>query len=99
MDDQKAYIIGRNLLPKIDVRLIQETNKQTGLNIREQEESDPDIKQWVKNNFQQICIRIGKLKNHTMKTQFSKDFMPIQQKGDDVFRYTYRKELKENSTS
>ena len=51
------------------------------MNIREQEESDPEMKQWVKDNFQQLCIRIGKSKNHMMKTQFSQDFMPIQQKG------------------
>ena len=81
VDDQEANIIGRKLLPKIGVRLIQKTNKQTVLNIREKEESDPDIKQWVEDNFQQLCIRIGKSKNHMMKTQFSKDFMKIQQKG------------------
>ena len=51
------------------------------MSIREQEESDPEIKQWVKDNFQQLCIRIGKSKNHMMKTQFNQDFMPIQQKG------------------
>ena len=81
VDDQKANIIGRNLLPKIGVKLIQETNKQTILNICEKEESDPVIKQWVKDNFQQLCIRIGKSKNHMMKTQFSQDFVPIQQEG------------------
>ena len=51
------------------------------LSKREQEDSDPEIKQWVKDNFQQLCIRIGKSKNHMMKTQFNQDFMPIQQKG------------------
>ena len=51
------------------------------MNVREQEELDPEIKQWVKDNFQQLCIRIGKSKNHMMKTQFSQDFVPIQQKG------------------
>ena len=65
VDDQKAKI-GRNLLPTISVRLIQETNKQTVLNNREQEESDPDIKYWVKDNFQQLCICIGKSKNHLL---------------------------------
>ena len=51
------------------------------LSVREQEESDPEIKQWVKDNFQQLCIRIGKLKNHMMRTQFNHDFIPKQQKG------------------
>ena len=44
-------------------------------------ESDPAIKQWVKDDFQQLCVRIGKSQNHTIKTQFNKDFVPIQQKG------------------
>ena len=52
VDDQKANIIGRNILPQIGVRLIQEKHKQNVLSIREQEESDPEIKQWVKDNFQ-----------------------------------------------
>ena len=77
VDDQKPNIIGRNILPKIGVKLIQETNKQTILNICEKDESEPDIKQLVKDNFQQLCIRIGKPKNHMMKTQFSQDFIPL----------------------
>ena len=41
VDDQKANIIGRNILPQIGVKLIQEKHKQNVLNLREQEESDP----------------------------------------------------------
>ena len=95
VDDQRANIIGRIMLPQIGVKLIQEKHKQNVLNVREQEESDPEIKQWVKKYFQQLCIRIGKSKNHMMKTQFSQDFMPIQQKGRRI-PVTYRKELKGN---
>ena len=51
------------------------------MNIREQEESDPEIKQWVKETFPQLCIRVVKSKNHTMRTHFNQDFIPIQQKG------------------
>ena len=51
------------------------------LSVREQEESDPDIKQWVKDDLQQLCIRIGKSKHHIIRTQVNKDFNPIQQKG------------------
>ena len=98
VDDQKSNIIGRNILPQVGVRLIQEKHKQNALSVREQEESDPEIKQWVKDNFQQLCIRIGKSKNHMMKTQFNHDFMPIQKK-DDKSRCTYRKELKVNYTN
>ena len=81
VDDKKANIFGRNLLPQIGIKLIQEQQKQNVHAIREKEESDPAIKQWVKDNFAQLCVRIGKSKNHTMKTQFIKEFVPIQQKG------------------
>ena len=81
VDDKKANIIGRNLLPQIGIKLIQEQHKQNVHAIREQEESDPAIKQWVKDNFIQLCVRIGKSKIHTLKTQFIKDFVPIQQNG------------------
>ena len=47
VDDQEANIIGRNILPQIGVRLIQEKRKQNVLSVREEEESDPEIKQWV----------------------------------------------------
>ena len=43
VDDQKANIIGRIILPQIGVRLIQEKYKQNVLSIREQEESDPKL--------------------------------------------------------
>ena len=81
MDEQKTNIIGRKILTQIGVKLIQEKQKQNVLSVREQEESDPEIEQWVKDNFTQLCIRIGKPKNHTMTTQFNQDFIPIQQKG------------------
>ena len=84
VDDQKANIIGRNILPRIGIKLIQEKQKQNVLNVREQEESDPEIKQWVRDNFQKLCIRIGKSKHHVMRTQFSKDFTPIQQKSQRI---------------
>ena len=51
------------------------------LSITEENTSNPDIKQWVEENFANICVRIGKAKNHVMKTQFIPDATPIQQKG------------------
>ena len=71
VDDQKTNIIGRNILPQIGVKLIQEKQKQNVLSVREQEESDPETKQWVKENFPQLCIRIGKSKNQMMRTEIS----------------------------
>ena len=81
VDDKKANIIGRNLLPQIGIKMIREQKSEKVHAIREQEESDPTIKQWVKDNYAQLCVRIGKSKNHTMKTQFIEEFVPIQQKG------------------
>ena len=81
VDDKKANIIGRNLLSQIGIKLIQEQQKQNVHAIREQKESDPTIIQWVKENFARLCVRIGKSKNHTRKTQYIKEFVPIQQKG------------------
>ena len=47
VDNQKANIIGRNILPQIGIRLVQEKPKQGDvLNIREQEQSKPEIRQW-----------------------------------------------------
>ena len=81
-DEQQEEIETESLeIENIGVRLIPEKHKQNVLSIREQEDSDPEIKQWVREYFQQLCIRIGKSKNHMMKTQFYQDFMPIQQKG------------------
>ena len=54
------------------------------LNIREQEQSNPEIKQWVKDNYPQLCICVGKSKKHVMRTQFKKDFIRVQQKGRRV---------------
>ena len=50
------------------------------LNIREQEQPNPEIKQWVKDNYPQLC----RVKGHVMRTQFNKRFIPIQQKGRRV---------------
>ena len=90
IDDQKANIIGRNILPQIGVKLIQEKHKQNVLSIREQEESVPVI-----NQFSTTVYTYWQITNPMMKTQLNQDFMPIEQK-DDVSRYTYRKESKGN---
>ena len=82
VDDQKANIFGRNLIPNIALKLIQEKPHQKQvLNITEEYTSNPDIKQWVKKNFANLCVRIGKTKSHVMKIQFNPDVTPIQKKG------------------
>ena len=85
VDNQKANIIGRNILPQLGINLIQEKPKQENvLNIREQKQSNPEIKQWVKDSYPQLCIRDGKSKNHVLRTQFNKEFIPVQQEGRRV---------------
>ena len=61
VDDQKANILVRNLLPNIGIKLIQEKpqHKQM-LSITEENTSNSDIKQWVEENFANLCVRIGK---------------------------------------
>ena len=83
VDKHKANIIGRNLLPRIGIKLIQDKQTHRVLTVQRSDESNHEIKQWVKDNFQQLCVRIGKSKHHVMKRkrQFSKDFEPVQQKG------------------
>ena len=79
VDNHKANIMGRKLSPRIG---IQENQRHRVLNVQQNDESNHEIRHWwVKANFQQLCIRIGKSKHHVMRTQFSKEFEPIQQKG------------------
>ena len=66
------------------MNLVKEKKQGDVLNMHEQDESNPEIKQWVEDNFPHLCIRNGKSKNHVMRTQFSKDIIPIQQKGRRV---------------
>ena len=66
------------------MNLFQEKKQENELNMHDQDESNPAIKQWVKDNFPHLCIRNGKSKNHVMRTQLSKDIIPIQQKGRRV---------------
>ena len=63
VDDQKANILGRNLLPNIGINIIQEKpqHKQM-LSTTEENTSNPEMKQWVKENFPYLCVRIGQAK-------------------------------------
>ena len=81
MDNHKANIIGRNLLPHIGIELIQNKQTQKVITVQRSNESNHEVKQWVKDNFQQLFVQIGKSKHHVMKTQFNKEFEPKQQKG------------------
>ena len=64
VDNQKAKILGRNLLSRIGINLIQDKPTQKILKLQQSDKSNHEIKQWVKDNFQQLCVRIGKSKQH-----------------------------------
>ena len=42
--------------------------------------SNEEIKTWVREYFQELCVRIGKSKHHVMRTRFLQNITPIQQK-------------------
>ena len=84
MDNHKANILGRNLLPRIRIKLIHDKPTVKVLTVKRSDESNHEIKQWVKDNFQQLCVRVGKSKHHVIKTQFIGDFEPMQQKGRHI---------------
>ena len=83
VDDQKANNIGQNILTKIGIKLVQDKPKHKQiLKFHEKEEaSEEELKNCFKNNFQELRVRIGKSKNHVMRTQFLQDINPIPQKG------------------
>ena len=83
VDDQKANNIGQNILPKIGIKLVQDKPKHKQiLKFHEKKEaSEEELKSCFKNNFQELRVRIGKSKNHVMRTQFLQDINPIPQKG------------------
>ena len=63
LDDQKASILGRNLLSNISIKLIQEKpHPKQVLSITEEGKSHPEIKQRVKQNFASLCVRIRNAK-------------------------------------
>ena len=61
--DQKANILDPNLLSNIGIKLIQEKPQyKQVLSITEEDTSHPDIKQWVKENFANLCVKNWKSK-------------------------------------
>ena len=58
-------MIGRNILPRICIKLVQEKQKQNVLSVREQEEPYPEIKQWVKSNFRN-CVYMLENRNNVL---------------------------------
>ena len=61
MEDLKANIIGRNILPKVDMKPIHGKLKHSQIlnNHEKDETSDKEIKKWIQENFRQLCVQIG----------------------------------------
>ena len=54
-----------------------------------QNESDPNMLSWVKDNCRGLCTRFGRLKHHMAKTETVKNFIAVQQNGRTVPIYQH----------
>ena len=83
VDDRRANILGRNLLPQIGIQLHQERKPagESVCQVNSIENSDTQIATWVRNTYPGLCTRIGRSKNHMVHTQFLSDFKALQQRG------------------
>ena len=82
VDDKRANILGKNILPQIGIQLQQ---KPAGKSINAISEdtncSDPKITNWVKTTYPGLRTRIGRARNHMVHTTFLNEFKALQQKG------------------
>ena len=64
VDDRRANILGRNLLPLIGIQLHQEQNPagKSVLQVNSVENSDTQIATWVRTTYPGLCTRIGRSK-------------------------------------
>ena len=82
MDDKRANILGRNILPQIGIQLKQTPAGKSINTISEDTNcSDQKITNWVKTSYPGLCTRIGRARNHMVHTTFLKGFKALQQKG------------------
>ena len=83
VDDRRANIMGRNLLPQIGIELHQERKLigKSELHVNNIDSSDTQIAAWVRTTYPGLCTRIGRSKNHMVHTQFLKEFKALQQRG------------------
>ena len=83
VDDRRANIMGRNLLPQIGIKLHQERKPvgKSNFHVNSIDSSDTQIAAWVKITYLGLCTRIGRSKNHMVHTQFLKEFKALQQSG------------------
>ena len=83
VDDRRANILGRDLVPQIGIQLHQE-RKPVGmstLHIKNIASSDTKIATWVRTTYPRLCTRIGRSKNRMVHTNFLKEIKALQQQG------------------
>ena len=84
VDDKRASILGRNILPQIGIQLQQKPaiDKVNQL-MRYRKTQIAQIKKtnWVKTTYPGFCTRVGRARNHMVHTTFLNEFKALQQKG------------------
>ena len=81
VDNHKANIIGRNLLARIGIELIQDNKNAQGNHCATKRRVKPRNKSMCQEQFSTIMRTHRKVKTPPNKTQFSKEFEPVQPKG------------------
>ena len=82
VDDKRANILGRNILPQIGIQ-VQQTPTGRSINAISEDHNcaDQKITNWVKTSYPGLCTRICRSRNHMVHTTFLKEFEALQQKG------------------
>ena len=97
MDDKRANILGRNILPQIGIQLKQTpAGKSINAIFEDPNCADQKITNWVKTSFPGLCTRIGRSRNHMVHTTFLKEFKALQQKGRRIPIHIQEKVEQEN---
>ena len=91
VDDKRANILGRNILPQIGIQLHQTPAGKSINAISEDTNcSDQKITDWVKTIYPGLCTRVGRARNHMVHTTFLIEFKALQQKVEGSL-YTFKK--------
>ena len=83
VDDRRANILGRNLLPQVGIQLHQERKPvgKSALYVNNIDSSDAQIAAWVRTTYLGLYTRIGRSKNHMVLTKFLTEVKALQQRG------------------
>ena len=83
VDNRRANILGRILLPQIGVQLNQERKPvgKSTLHVNNIDSSDAQVAAWVRSTYSGLYAGKGRSKNHKFHTKFLKEFKALQQRG------------------